>query len=350
MLRGRDLVFELLEQQAIPFLFGNPGTTELPLVDGCNDHTSVQYVMALHEDIAVGMAMGFARASGKLGVVNLHVAPGLAHGLGNLYNAWRARVPLLVTAGQQDTRLVIQEPILTGDLVDMARPFTKWAYEVRTPSDLPLALQRAYKEALSPPTGPVFLSLPSDVMLAPTSDCLARIRVPGGGTRGDEAELARAAALLAGAENPLIVSGDGIGLADAWPELVTIAERIGAPVFTEGLPGVWNFPNTHPQWRGILPDTASGFRTAFDGVDVALLCGFSSQAPLAIFDGQGPLIPQHVQTIALHDDPWQIGKNQPVAAGIQGDVKLNLAALLAALRATSQPRTALSAAARRRRR
>src|SRR6185312_15179185 len=137
MPRGRDLLFDALEQQQIGFLFGNPGTTELPLIDGCNEHPSVRYVLALHEDIALGMAMGYAHASGKVGVVNVHVAPGLAHGLGNLYNAWRAHTPLVVTAGQQHTRLQLQEPILSADLVAMARPFTKWAYEVRSVDDLP---------------------------------------------------------------------------------------------------------------------------------------------------------------------------------------------------------------------
>src|SRR5919199_963502 len=115
MPKGRDLLFALLEQQGIPYLFGNPGTTELPLIDGANAHPEVRYVMSLHEDVAVGMAMGYARASGKVAVANVHVAPGLAHGLGNLYNAWRARIPLVVTAGQQHTQLALQEPILTAD-------------------------------------------------------------------------------------------------------------------------------------------------------------------------------------------------------------------------------------------
>src|SRR5262245_59062832 len=131
----RDLFFDFLEAQGIPYLFGNPGTTELPLIDGCNDHPAVRYVMSMHEDIAVAQAMGYARASGKVGVVNLHVAPGLAHGLGNLYNAFRARVPLLVTVGQHDTGLLVQDPILTADLVAMAQPFTKWAFEVRHAED-----------------------------------------------------------------------------------------------------------------------------------------------------------------------------------------------------------------------
>ncbi len=349
MLRGRDLLFDALEQQDIGFLFGNPGTTELPLIDGCNTHPSVRYVMALHEDIAVGMAMGFARASGKVGVVNLHVAPGLGHGLGNLYNAYRARIPLLVTAGQQHTRLQILEPILTADLVQMARPFTKWAYEVRFAEELPVAIQRAFKEALTAPQGPVFLSLPSDVMLDETDQCLPRLTQFGTASRGDDLELARAAALLAAAESPLIVAGDGVGVGDAWPELIALAERLGAPVHTEAIPSTWNFPNQHDHWQGIMPDTATAFRGIFEGVDVALLCGYSSQAPLAVFSqGGGPLIPSTTKIVALNDNSWEIGKNEPVAAGIVGDVKLNLAALMSALLQTSQPRSAVSAAARRR--
>src|ERR671932_2664147 len=141
MRRGRDLLFEALEAQGVAYVFGNPGTTELPVLDGFTAHPRVTYVEALHEDIAVAMAMGYARLAGNLGVVNLHVAPGLAHGLGNLYNAGRARIPLVETAGQQHSQLVVHEPILTADLVEMARPFTKWAWEVRSTADLPVALQ-----------------------------------------------------------------------------------------------------------------------------------------------------------------------------------------------------------------
>src|ERR671927_357633 len=118
MRRGGGLIFGGLDAPGGRYGFGNPGTTELPILDGFTNHPSVRYVEALHEDIAVGMAMGYARLAGNLGVVNLHVAPGLAHGLGNLYNAWRARIPLLVTAGQQHTQLIIHEPILSADLVE----------------------------------------------------------------------------------------------------------------------------------------------------------------------------------------------------------------------------------------
>jgi benzoylformate decarboxylase len=350
MRRGRDVLLEALQAQGVRYVFGNPGTTELPILDGFADHPDVSYVETLHEDVAVGMAMGYARLAETLGVVNLHVAPGLAHGLGNLYNAWRGRIPLLITAGQQDTRLLVQEPILSADLVGMARPFSKWAYEVRTADELPLVLQRAFKEALAPPAGPVFLSLPADVMLADVDAALppARPARPAPGTRGDEGEIARAAARLIGAEHPLIVAGDGVGLADAWAELSAIAERVGAPVYVETLSTTWNFPQAHPQWVGVIPDTPGGMRDVFRGADVALLCGFSSQAPIAFFDSGGPLIPPEVEVIAVHDNSWELGKNSALVAGILGDVRLNLAALLTALKATSLPRSAGGGATRRR--
>src|SRR5262249_3569820 len=160
----------------------------------------------------------------------------------------------------------------------------KWAYEVRSADELPIALQRGFKEALTPPTGPVFLSLPADVMLADATDVPEpKLSRPATGTRGDEGEIARAAARLIGAEHPRIVAGDGVGLADAWPELMAIAERLGAPVYTEALSTVWNFPQQHPHWVGSVPDVPSAIRALFDDVDVALVCGFTSQAPVAHF-------------------------------------------------------------------
>lgn len=328
MARGRDLFFETLKALGVEYLFGNPGTTELPLIDGCTVHPEVKYVTALHEGIAVAMAMGYARASGRVGVANLHVAPGLAHGLSNLYNAHRAGIPLVVTAGQQDTRLTALDPILTADLVEMARPFTKWAYEVRHIDEWPVVLQRAFKIALAPPAGPVFLSLPADVMLAETEARALPVTRVGAAVLGDEQELRRAAELLATARNPVIVAGDGVGLSGAWDELVALSEALGASVYTEPLSTLANFPNGHPHWAGQLASSPGPMRATFTGVDVAFLCGFTTQAPVAFHDGGGPLIPPEVQCIFLHDNPWEIGKNQYGAAAILGQVKRSLGRLV----------------------
>lgn len=327
MAKGRDLLFETLEQLGIEYIFGNPGTTELPVIDGCTAHPAVKYVTALHEDIAVGMAMGYARITGKVGVANLHVAPGLAHGLGNLYNAYRAGIPLVVTAGQQHTRLKITEPILTGDLVAMAKPFTKWSYEVQNIEEWPVVLQRAFKAAMTPPTGPVFLSLPSDVMLAETADKALPVTRLRAQVHAVEEEVAKAVSILLEAKKPLLVVGDGVGLAGGWQEAAALAERIGAPVYTEALSTLDNFPNQHPLYAGVVPAAPAPMRSLFADADVAILCGFTAQMPVAYFDEAGPIIPPGLKLIFIHENPWEIAKNQSADAALLGDVKRSLAML-----------------------
>lgn len=333
----RDLFFAFLEDQGVEYIFGNPGTTELPLLDGCRDHPSVRYVLSLHEDIAVAEAMGYARASGRIGVVNLHITPGLTHGLGNLYNAFRARVPLLVTAGQEHTGLTIQEPILAADLAAMARPFTKWAYQVRSAEELPVALQRAFKELNTPPYAPVFLSIPMDLPMEKLG-ALPPVRVSQtAGIRAEPDGLNRAARLLARASTPLIVAGDGVGHAQAWAELAAVAEAVGAPVHTESYSTLWNFPAAHPLYRGPLPNTATGMRQIFGDVDVLLMCGVTAQAPLSRYDGAGPLVPWRVRTVALDNSSWEVGKNHPAEVGLTGDIGHALESIWKDLRQSPPP-------------
>jgi len=344
---GRDVFFEYLEDQNIPYIFGNPGTTELPFVDGCNDHPSVRYVLALHEDIAVAQAMGWARASGKVGVVNLHVTPGVAHGLGNLYNAFHARVPLLVTAGQHHSAFRIQEPILTSDLAALVRPFTKWSYEVTALEELPLALQRAFKEVNTPPFAPVFLSIASNLFLdkceAGPPARVSRVA----SVVADAGALEDAARELAKARNPLVIAGDGVGRAGAWEQVVAVAEALGAPVLTEGYATIWNFPADHPHYLGPMPNVATQMRKTFDDVDVVLMCGITCQVPIARYDEGGPVVPWRVRVVSVDDSPREIGKISPVEVGLVGDIKLNLGGLVDAVRGQSLDRAAVTARAAR---
>jgi benzoylformate decarboxylase len=340
---GRDVFFEYLEDQEIPYIFGNPGTTELPFVDGCNDHPSVRYVLALHEDIAVAQAMGWARASGKVGVVNLHVTPGVAHGLGNLYNAFHARVPLLVTAGQHHSAFKIQEPILTSDLAALVRPFTKWSYEVTALEELPLALQRAFKEVNTPPFAPVFLSIASNLFL---DKCEAGppARVSSvAPVVADAGAYEDAARELTNAQNPLIIAGDGVGRAGAWEQVVAVAEALGAPVLTEGYATIWNFPADHPQYLGPMPNVATQMRKTFDDVDVVLMCGITCQVPIARYDEGGPVVPWRLRVISVDDSPREIGKISPVEVGLVGDIKHNLGGLVDAVRRQALDRVAITA-------
>src|SRR5262249_40190361 len=163
---GKRAFLELLKQEGVEILFGNPGTTELPLMDALAAENELRYVLALQEAAVVAMADGYAQASGKLTVVNLHVAPGLGNGMGMLYDAHKAGAPILGTAGQHDQGLDATEPILWADLPRLARPLVKWSTEVHRLPDLPRIVHRAAKTALAPPTGPVFLSLPGDILNA----------------------------------------------------------------------------------------------------------------------------------------------------------------------------------------
>ena len=162
---GIEAALEVLSASDVRYIFGNPGTTELPLNDALVTDKRFQYILGLSEVPMIAMADGYAMASGKPAVANVHISCGLGNAMGMLYNAYREGTPLLLTAGQQDRRLIFEEPILAGDLVGVTSPWTKWSHEVQRVEDVPQAIRRALQTALTPPTGPVFLSLPIDVQM-----------------------------------------------------------------------------------------------------------------------------------------------------------------------------------------
>ena len=163
-MRGRQVFFETLLNHGVDRIFGNPGTTESPLLDSLLDYPQIQYIVHLHEGVAVGAANFYAQAAAKTAFVNLHVAPGLGNAIGMIYGALKNNSPVVVTAGQQDTRLRLRDPVLGHDLAAIAKPVTKWSVQVEHADELGPILQRAFKIANEAPAGPVFLSLPMDVM------------------------------------------------------------------------------------------------------------------------------------------------------------------------------------------
>jgi len=324
----RDYVFDVLKELGIHYIFGVPGTNEIPIIDGTSYvENEVHYVECLHENIAIGAAMGSARMTGKPGVLVVHVTPGIAHSIGNLFNACRSQMPLVILCCQQQNELVTQEPLLASNLVDLAKQYTKWAHEVRTPAEIPLVLQRAFKEAMAPPNGPVFISIPWEFTMVRIKDD-AHIK---GITKisphftGDPADIEQAANLLAAAKNPIIIAGDAVGYADAWPELQELAQLLGAPVSLQQFSSVTNFPNNDIHWQGELPGAQDQIQNVFKHHDVAFLVGFGAQAQLAVFKySNGPLIPNHVKQVYLTNNTWDIGKNAYGESAVFGDIKATL--------------------------
>lgn len=325
---GAELLVDILDQYGVTKLFGNPGTTELPFVHALAD-SGIDYQLGLHEDVAVGMAAGYASTRRQhrdddpdvcpLGVVNLHVAAGLAHGLGNVYGAAFAGAPMLVTAGNYSTDFQHEEPILHGDLEQMARQFTKWSAEVKTVDALPSMVRRAVRVALTPPTGPVFLGLPVDVMQAETDAAPERLgSIPTAGA-GDQAEIARAVDALVHAEDPAFVFGDAIARAgrEAVDDATRLAEESGARVYGEYITSEVNMPTGHEQWVTSFPGAGSAVNDLLDGADVVLLVGRSTDT--TSFKQAGERIPEDATLIHVSDDAWQVGKNEPADLAILGD-------------------------------
>jgi len=327
---GKRAFLELLKQEGVTVMFGNPGTTELPLMDAFAVERDIRYILGLQEAALMAMADGYAQASGGLAVLNLHVAPGLGNAMGMLYDAQKAAAPVLVTAGQQDTTYLATEPILSADLATLARPFVKWSAQVERLSDLSRLVHRACKTALAPPPGPVFLSLPGDILKDEGEvDLMAPTRIAPR-LRGDVEELARAAAILASAKRPVIMAGDGVAQSGALDELVALAELIGAPVYAEFVPNTASFPSSHPLFRGNIVRMQHAVRKLLDAHDVLFSAGadlFTLSLPAA-----AEPVPPGMTIVHLDNDPWEIGKNYPAAAAIVGDPKATLPELTAMTR------------------
>ena len=327
---GKQAFLQILKQEGVSVMFGNPGTTELPLMDGLAREPGIHYVLALQEAVAIAMADAYAQASGGLAAVNVHVSPGLGNAMGMLYDASKSGAPMLLTAGQHDQSFNVTEPILWSDLPPMAAPLVKWSTEARRLEDLPRIVHRAVKTAFSHPSGPVFLSLPVDVLNAERDlDLGAPTRVAPR-IVGDRAAVARAAELLAKAKNPLIIAGDAVAHGDALAELAEVAELIGAPVITEGVASTCSFPFTHPLHAGSMPRTGPPIRALLMRHDLLFSVG-GDLFTLSLPDDVDPM-PPGLTVVHLDVNPWELGKNYPAEVAILGEPKATLPELAEAIR------------------
>ena len=346
---GIEAFIEMLSQFGVRYIFGNPGTTELPLNDALITDQRIRYILGLQEVPVMAMADGYSMASGQLGVVNLHISCGLGNAMGMLYNAYREGTPLLVTAGQQDRRLAFEEPILGGDMVAVTKPWTKWSYEVTRVQDLPVALRRAAQAALTPPTGPVFLSLPIDIQQERAADLdLSPIAIPDTRVRPAIDALRKAAMVLRTARNPVILAGSRITEFNATNSLLAVAELLGAPVISESgtTHGRLAFPSDHDLNAQGLPLWSPEIRERLAEYDVALVVGMDLLRQY-VYHEPARAIPEHLRLVHIDEDPWQLGKNYPVEVGVIGHSHVALEELHAELHATMSIEERQNATARR---
>jgi benzoylformate decarboxylase len=322
---GRSAFVELLKAEGVTQIFGNPGTTELPIMHALTDHPDVGYVLGLQEAIVVAMADGYARASGRLAACNVHVAPGLGNAIGALYTAHVSGTPLIVTAGQQEQGHGLMEPLLYAPLVPIAAPVVKWATEVTRLADLPRIMHRAAKIALTPPTGPVFISLPGDILndfgaigLGEPTRVDTRVRPADGALRN-------LADRLLAAKAPVVLAGSEIVTSDAFEEAARLADALGAPVYQQTVVSGAHFPSGHPLFLGQLSRDQRRVRELLEPYDT-LVCVGADVLQMSVYSEVEPL-PRQMEVVQLGLRDWEMGKNYPAALAIRADLKETLSAL-----------------------
>lgn len=327
----REAVLSLLRQLRMTRIFGNPGSTELPLFrDFPGDF---QYVLALQESIAVGMADGYAQATRNAALVNLHSAVGVGHAMGNLFTAFKNQTPLVITAGQQARAILPYEPFLfSARATELPQPYVKWSSEPARAADVPAAIARAYYVAMQPPRGPTLVSIPVDDW---DERCLPlAARQVSTAVRGDPALLAEVARALAAAQRPVIVVGAGVARDDAWDEVIALAERHQAPVWASPMSARNSFPEDHRLFAGFLTAAREPIVASLSGHDVVLVLG----APAFTYhvEGQGPHVPPGAHLYQIVDDP-QLASWTAVGTAVVSSLKPALQDLLAGPAPSQRP-------------
>jgi benzoylformate decarboxylase len=322
--RARDVLIDILRDEGITHVFGNPGSTEMPFMDALVDAPDIRYVLGLQEATAVGMADGWALATGRTAFVNLHAMGGLGNAMGVLVASKASETPLVVTAGQQDTRHLMTEPWLSGDLVALAAPVAKWAKELRRGDDVGAALRRAFGLARTPPCGPVFLSLPMDILdqevnhPAPPASSPPRL--------GPSPDAARLADKLAGLdpERVVVLLGDDLPAA-ASPGLVAFAEAGGFPVWGTQLTSRAAFPSHHPCWAGVLKPDFADMRARLQSAQAIVLVG--GRAFVAYPYREAEPVPEGVAMLHIADNPEAFGREHGADMALLGDIGQTLGAV-----------------------
>ena len=329
MATAREASFELFREHGMTTMFGNPGSTELPMLAEFPE--DFRYVLGLQEAAVVGMADGYAQASGNVTHVNLHTAPGVGNAMGAIFNAQANKSPLLVTAGQQvRAQITLQANLTNRDAARVPHPFVKWSFEAPRAEDVPLALARGIHLAATPPQGPAFVSVPMDDWNRQVQDeetkliAARRVQARAGADPDAVASLARR---LEAAESPVMVAGPDIDAAGAWDDAVALAERQKLPVFASPAPGGGRlgFPEGHPLFQGILPPAIGPVTETLKGRDMILVVG-SSVFPYYPYI-PGPALPEGAELVEITSDPDEAAR-APMGDAIVADVGLTLRALL----------------------
>lgn len=327
IMSGKRALMEMLRAEGVQYIFGNPGTSEGPILDALEDYPDIRYMLVTQEGAAMGMADAYARYRGAPAFVNLHIETGLANGISLLANAAEGGTPLVLTSANKDIRKLAEG---RTDLVEMVRQFCKWSAEVTHPEQVPAVMRRAFNEAKTPPTGPTYIAFSAnalddeaDVEIAPSPEGYFRIAP-------DARAVQAAADALAAASNPALLVGDRVGQSDAADQAARLAETLGAKVYAVSYSHL-NFPTSHPQFLGMISPAMPDGRAALASADAVVAVGANVFPTYFHFSGR--VLSADATLIHIDSAPAEIGKSEPTDIGIHADPQIALAQLTDALEA-----------------
>ena len=331
LMTGKQALLEMLRAEGVEYIFGNPGTSEGPIIDLLGDYPELRYVLTLQESVAMGMGEAYARSTGRASFVSLHVDSGLANGIALMLDALNTGSPMVVTSANYDIRKT-NETIT--DLANLVRPVTKWAVELSHPDQIPSVIRRAFHEANTHPKGPVYVGFTSNALEGMAEMNITPSRPNFDDVRPSQPGIAQSASMLMDASRPLLMVGDRLSDDDAIEEAVALAELMGLPVYQARGAEV-AFPTTHPQYMGGMSLRVASQRAVLQRADLVLAVG--SDPFEELFYWGDVILPPDSRLVHIDSDAGRIGRSEPTDVGIVGNCKLALADLLGALRERLSP-------------
>ena len=331
MMTGKQALLEMLKAEGVAYIFGNPGTSEGPIINLLGDYPQFKYILTLQESVAVGMGEAYARATGTASFVSLHVDSGLANGIALMLDAYNTGTPMVVTSANYDARKINESKT---DLAELVRPVTKWSVELSHADQIPSVMRRAFNEANSHPKGPVYVGFTSNALEGTAEMNIVPSRKIHDATRPDPDGIREAAVLLTTANRPIMMVGDRVSDDDAIDSAVGLAELLGLPVYQSRGAEV-SFPTTHPQYMGLHSLRVAADREVLKGVDLVLAVGMDIFDEL--FYWGDVILESDAKLIHIDPRPGRVGKSEPTDVGIIAHCGLALAELIDVVKSRLTP-------------
>ena len=334
IMTGKQAVLEMLKAEGVKHIFGNPGTSEAPLIDMLGDYPELQYFLTLQESVAMGMGESYARATEKPAFVSLHVDSGLANGIALMLDALNTGTPMVITSANYDARKINETKT---DLAELVRPVTKWSVELNLPDQIPSVMRRAFHEANSHPKGPVYVGFTANALEAEAEMNIVPSSKMHDSYRPDPKGIEEAVKLIMAAKEPLMMVGDRVSEDHANDMAVELAELMGFPVHQSRGAEV-SFPTTHPQFFGNHTLRVTSSRKALEGVDLVLAIGMDAMDEL--FYWGDIILGENTKLVHIDPIPGRAGRSEPTDVGIVSHCGLAIEELIRSLKPLITPELA----------